>query len=155
MGSQPRSQRACRFLSSRPTLSRNFCCQKTSRDFGEYANLQPGCRCQKHPCTKMTFRLVRRTMSGRPGRSLEWRRYPMPRLRRARLTTSSGPVFLLRIRLMLALRRSGVILSTISRFLISHLMDGSVLRAATVAEPRIAVEHVLIPVVRDVTGTWR
>ena len=52
---------------SRLTLSSNFFCQNSSRDFGMYAYLQPSWRCQKHPFTKTAVLYFRKNISGWPG----------------------------------------------------------------------------------------
>lgn len=52
---------------SRLTLSSNFFCQNSSRDFGMYAYLQPSWRCQKHPCIKTAVLYLRKNISGWPG----------------------------------------------------------------------------------------
>lgn len=53
---------------SRATFLLNFSIQNSVLDLGVVATLQPSCRCQKQPCTKMTVRYFVRTMSGFPGR---------------------------------------------------------------------------------------
>lgn len=68
--------------------------------------------CQKHPWTKIAFRLPTKAMSGLPGKSRRCSRYPVrPRSLRIRLTANSGSVSLLRIRRMFSERRSGESLS--------------------------------------------
>jgi hypothetical protein len=51
---------------SRAMLLSNFRSQNSVRLFGVYANLQPGCRCQKQPSTKTAIRSRRNTKSGLP-----------------------------------------------------------------------------------------
>ncbi len=55
---------------SRRTFASNFSRQNVVRDLGEYASVQPGCRCQKQPCTKIAKRCRRMTTSGEPGSDL-------------------------------------------------------------------------------------
>jgi hypothetical protein len=52
---------------SRRLLARNFARQNAALVFGVVAFAQAECRCQKHPWTKMTVRILAKTMSGRPG----------------------------------------------------------------------------------------
>ena len=47
----------------------SFSRQKSTLVFGTRLPIEQLCRCQKHPCTKMTFRRRRITRSGWPGRS--------------------------------------------------------------------------------------
>jgi len=49
---------------------------------------------QKHPCTKMTFLCLGKTISGFPGRLGTWSRNLYPQDRAIFLTKSSGFVFL-------------------------------------------------------------
>lgn len=84
---------AARFRLSRATLARIFSRQNSTRVFGHTKYLQL-CLCQKHPLTNTTVRWRGRTMSGRPGRSLRCNRKRKPAAWSARLTTSSGLVFL-------------------------------------------------------------
>lgn len=66
------------------------------------------CPCQKHPCTKITFRSLVKTMSGLPGRSLRQTLNLKPN-RWARLRTkSSGAVSRLFIARIMRLRASDV-----------------------------------------------
>jgi hypothetical protein len=65
------------------------------------------CPCQKQPLTNMTFRRRIKTMSGFPGSSLRWRRYPVnPRLRRTLRTVISGDVSVDRTALIVRVRSS-------------------------------------------------
>jgi len=61
---QPAARRRAKSRSSLATFSRNFSRQNRVRDLGVYANLQPGCLCQKHPCTIITARHRGSTKSG-------------------------------------------------------------------------------------------
>lgn len=54
------------FLLSRLRFSKNFCSQKSFRVLGVVVRRQP-CRCQKHPCTKITLLRPGKTRSGEPG----------------------------------------------------------------------------------------
>lgn len=81
-------------FSSRATLALNFRCQNSLRVPGLVAKRQPGCRCQKQPCTKITTLCLGRTRSGLPGIFRTWRRYRNPAACKARLTRSSGFVSL-------------------------------------------------------------
>ena len=75
------------------------------------AFLQAGCRCQKHPCTKITVPYLGRTMSGVPGRSLRCSRKRKPKRCSMERTRSSGRVFFPRTFDIRALRWEGVSLS--------------------------------------------
>lgn len=92
-------------------LAASFGSQKASRDFGILANAHPACRCQKQPCTKITFRRLGKTKSGFPGRSERWRRKRYPRRWMSRRTANSGFVFVARMRDIRSLRASGVSVS--------------------------------------------
>ena len=89
---QPRLCSASTFRRSRKTFLRNFSCQNRTRVLGEYAYWHPGCLCQKQPCTKIAAWRRGKTRSGRPGRSLRWRRKRKPKLWAIRRTTISGVV---------------------------------------------------------------
>jgi hypothetical protein len=107
---QPAAFSAALTSRSRLMFPSNLRSQNSWRVFGLYASPQ-SCRCQKHPWTRMTVRLDRKTMSGRPGRSRACRRkrYPIPcsSLR----TSFSGPVSRPRMRDMSSLRFSGDMMS--------------------------------------------
>ena len=66
------------------------------------------CRCQKHPCTKMTLRRLLKTRSGHPGRSRAYTPNLYPRERRSLRTRNSGLVSLARTKAIRSLRSSGV-----------------------------------------------
>src|SRR5580698_7634204 len=58
--------KALLFFASRTWLRLNFSAQKSLRLFGMLATAQPSWPCQKHPCTKTTFRREGKTKSGHP-----------------------------------------------------------------------------------------
>lgn len=91
---------------SRSTFSLNFFCQKLTRLFGEYANLQARWRCQKQPWTKMRRRRRETTMSGFPGSFSGYVLKRHPSRRSAERTSFSGRVFWELMRDMFQLRRS-------------------------------------------------
>lgn len=97
-GSQPcfRRERIARL--SRSRVAANFPLQNSAFDFGMYANRHARCRCQKHPCTKMTFLLLGKAKSGVPGKSRRWSRNRYPRACASLRTASSGFVSLPRMR---------------------------------------------------------
>jgi len=105
---QPALRRSWRLRLSRAMLLSNFFCQNSLRVDGVEACLHPLCLCQKQPCTNITVLYFGRTISGLPGRSLQFilNRNPM-RCRRLR-TISSGFVFAERIRDIFQLRLSCV-----------------------------------------------
>ena len=75
---QPAADISVAFLWSRAVVASNFFIQKSVFDEGVVAFGQPGCLCQKQPCTKIAVLYLGSTISGRP-RSLEkWtlNRYP-------------------------------------------------------------------------------
>jgi len=82
-----------------------------------WESMQPLCRCQKQPWTWMIFLSRGKTKSGFPGKAATCRRYRKPMPCTSRRTAISGDVFLARILLTLAERRSGVRLSNCSYFL--------------------------------------
>ena len=82
--------------------------------------MQPGCRCQKHPCTIMMARYRGKTISGLPGRSLRWSLKRNPSLWAIRRTTSSGLVSRPRIRDMISLRLARSKMSLISQSVGRH-----------------------------------
>ena len=98
-------------ISWRSTVFWNFFVQKSCLLFGVYAYLQPGCRCQKHPWTKITALYFGKTMSGQPVSVLTWRRNLYPILWSRDRTMTSGFVSLPRILDMFQLRFSLVNLS--------------------------------------------
>jgi hypothetical protein len=83
---------------SRRRLPSSLRRQKPVRDLGMVASEQPGCWCQKQPCTQITFRRPGKAMSGRPGIGLYCRRYRYPRSVSKRRSALSGPVSRCRIR---------------------------------------------------------
>ena len=107
---QPSARNASVAASSRFLLSVIFLRQKLRRDAGQ-RNAGQLCWCQKHPCTKTTARCRGNTRSGRPGSLRSCSRYRRPRRNSARRMRSSGAVSVPRMRLMLALRCAGVIVS--------------------------------------------
>ena len=70
MTCHPDRRKASNVRVSRNLLPLSFTLQKSIRDLGMRADLHPSCRCQKHPCTKMTFLLPGNIKSGEPRRSL-------------------------------------------------------------------------------------
>lgn len=80
--------------SSLALFLRNFSCQNSLRVSGIVALLQPGCWCQKHPCTNIQRRYLGRTISGLPGRSLRCNLNRKPIEWSVRLTRISGEVSL-------------------------------------------------------------
>lgn len=77
---------------SRALLVANLAIQYGVR--GGVALPQPGCWCQKQPCIKTAICRRGSTKSGVPGRSRRCNRNRRPRAWAARLTRSSGVVFL-------------------------------------------------------------
>lgn len=94
---QPASIRDWRDRSSRSTFLANLFAQNSGLVEGLVALGQPGCRCQKHPCTKITARNFGNTRSGFPGSSFRWIRYRSPAACSALRSLSSGRVFRARI----------------------------------------------------------
>lgn len=92
---------------SRRTFSSNLCFQNSTRDLGVRVELQPGCRCQKQPWTKIAIRRPASTMSGDPHIVRTFVRYRSPAACKARRTRISGLVSLLRTRDITALRSRG------------------------------------------------
>ena len=91
--SQPASLRAFREAASRSTLRTNLACQYSALVLGLVVREQPGCRCQKQPCTKTILQSLGKTRSGLPSKSLRWMRNLNPSLCAVDLTNSSGLVF--------------------------------------------------------------
>ena len=106
---------------SRSTFRRSFIRQNRVLDFGNVASLQPGCWCQKQPCTNITFLRDLNTRSGRPGRDAACKRWRYPESWRMWRTNSSGLVFVPRIRLICALRWAELILSVILSVRLAYL----------------------------------
>lgn len=94
---QPASIRDWRDRSSRSIFLANLSAQNSGLVEGLVAFGQPGCRCQKHPCTKTTAPNFGNTRSGLPGRSFRWIRYRSPAACSALRSLSSGRVFRPRI----------------------------------------------------------
>lgn len=111
MTRQPASVRSRQLRRSRAILPSNFSCQNSRLVEGVVQYLQPTCRCQKHPCTKITVLNLGNTRSGFPGSRASWSRYLNPALCRALLITSSGLVSFPRIDAMI---RERVLVSTMS-----------------------------------------
>lgn len=93
------------------TFLANFLSQNSLFVCGIEAFLQPGCRCQKQPCTKITVPYLGKTMSGVPGRSLRCSRKRKPKRCSMERTRSSGRVFFPRTFDIMSLRWEGVNLS--------------------------------------------
>jgi hypothetical protein len=98
---------------SRSLLAESLASQNSVRVAGSLNNGHPLCRCQKQPCTKMAACHFGKTISGLPGRPLACKRKRSPACHSARLTRSSGPVFLPRIFDIAAERCSTLITSAI------------------------------------------
>ena len=116
----PSSSSFCRLFRSRTALPSSFVFQYCACDVGVVAKRQPGCLCQKQPCTKHTAWYFRKTKSGVPGRPLSCNRYRNRRRYIARRRSSSGPLFFARI---LDIVRDRVSRSIMSRTN-SHLPHG-------------------------------
>ena len=113
---QPAWSRSCRLRRSRSIFASNLARQNSWRVAGVVAYGQPGCRCQKQPCTKHTAPNRRNTRSGVPGSLRSCRRYRSPRVWTARRSASSGRVSLLPIP---AIMRERVARSTMSTIVVS------------------------------------
>jgi hypothetical protein len=100
---QPSVSSEAIFRRSLDWLARNFCCQNSWRVFGVAAHLQ-SCLCQKQPWTKIIFRCLGNTRSGRPGRLRACNLKRNPSLCAQERTASSGAVSLPRILLIIRLR---------------------------------------------------
>ena len=115
---------------SRFRFASNFARQKARLTAGIALPRRHRCRCQKHPCTKIT-RLSRRiTMSGRPGNPLPCSRYRIPIAVNTFRTANSGAVSLLR---MLAIRALRWLL------LRGSMKVGSLYRDRRSAQPRVSL----------------
>lgn len=110
---QPCWPSALTFRASRLWLPLNFRVQNSCRVEGNIPRLQL-CRCQKHPCTKMTFRCLGKTMSGFPGKSIRCNRKRNPIRWISERTASSGAVLRGPMLAMISERFSREILSMIS-----------------------------------------
>jgi len=120
----PSASRSVIFRASRAMLSSNFRAQNSARVFGVLAARHPEWRCQKHPCTKITFRRPGNAMSGVPGKSRRCRRNRYPRRWSRRRTAISGSVFFCLTRRMSAFRASGVCASPLGGFGRGIVFDG-------------------------------
>ena len=110
--SQPKRLSSARFFLSLLRFSWNFVVQNSLLVFGNDLPWRQLCLCQKQPLTKTTFRKRRKTRSGVPGNSLTCKRYRYPRLCAIFRTAYSGRVSFALMRLISALRFSGLIMST-------------------------------------------
>ena len=90
--SQPRARSSASFLASRSTFRLNLSCQNSILVFGVLAILQPVCRCQKQPCTKITLCNRGSVKSGVPGKSRRCSRKRYPSAWMSRRTIISGLV---------------------------------------------------------------
>lgn len=93
----PSARSAASVSRSLQTFDSNFAAQKPSFVAGEVVYRHPGWRCQKQPWTCTTAPNLGKTMSGRPGSSLSWRRNRSPRRCSALRRATSGLVFRPRI----------------------------------------------------------
>lgn len=105
---QPSSVSRSTFALSLATFWANLFDQNSTCVLGVVAFEQPGCLCQKHPCTKTATRYRGNTMSGLPAISLRCKRKRYPSQKRNRRTTISGPVSFLPTRDINQDRRWGV-----------------------------------------------
>jgi len=110
---QPADCNSLSFNLSRATVPENFSSQNSCLALGVYAYLHPSCRCQKHPCTKMTVLYFGNTMSGLPANLLLCVLNRKPARCSRERSASSGLVSLPLIRDMFQLRCSGVSLSMV------------------------------------------
>jgi hypothetical protein len=92
--SQPRAFNSHSLRASRSMLSLNLVSQNSARVLGLVVRRHPEWRCQKHPCTKITFLKRGKTRSGVPGRLRRWSRKRYPWACISRRTTISGLEFL-------------------------------------------------------------
>lgn len=91
---QPINVSASLLCWSRKTLRRNFASQYSLLRFGKLL-LQRRQRCQKHPWMKTATFALPKTMSGFPGKSPRWTRYPLAPIAQSCLrSATSGPVSL-------------------------------------------------------------
>lgn len=120
---QPLASSCWLICSSRITFFENLASQNSVLDFGIVATLQPGWRCQKHPCTKTTVRCFGRTMSGFPGSFRPCRRKRNPCRWSALRRLTSGLVFSERMRDIRSDRCVGVRLSTIASRIVALTCD--------------------------------
>lgn len=129
------------FSRSRCLLASSLGFQKSRRDLGSLASLHPGsgCRCQKHPCTNITFFRLGNTKSGMLGKLRRCRRYRYPIPCTRRRTIISGLVSLLRMRLIRSLRSFGVRVSVMVREL-CPAVDRTALSLARAVETVKSVE---------------
>ena len=113
---QPAWSRSWWFRRSRSMFASNLAFQNSWRVLGVVAYGQPGCRCQKQPCTRHTAPNRRNTRSGVPGSLRSCRRNRSPRAWMARRRATSGRVFLLPIP---AIMRERVARSTMSAIVVA------------------------------------
>jgi len=88
----PKLRRRASFCRSRSALPISLGIQYSVLMFGVVARGQPGCRCQKHPWTKITQPARRFAKSGVPGSFVTCFRYRRPSRRRTAPTRISGAV---------------------------------------------------------------
>ena len=112
---QPACSKSCLLRWSRSVFASNLARQNSRRVVGVVAYGQPGCWCQKQPCTRQTAPNRRNTRSGVPGSLRSCRRYRSPRAWMARRRAISGRVFLLPIP---AIMRERVARSTMSAIVV-------------------------------------
>lgn len=110
---QPSRFSAAKCSASRSTLRSSFGSQYDVFECGFRASLhfRSGCWCQKHPCTKITFRRRTKTKSGFPGRFFRCSRNLYPSACADFRTMISGLVFFDLISAMRMLRSDGERLS--------------------------------------------
>ena len=90
-------------------LRLSFSCQYSGLLLGNLLPSRQLCRCQKHPCTKITRCRRENTMSGVPGRSFRCSRNRYPIRCSVRRTRSSGLVSVLQMRAMRSDNDSGAL----------------------------------------------
>lgn len=100
----PPLRNASLLRASLTTFARNFFSQNAELEAGVAAILQPSCRCQKQPWTKITAFHFLSTMSGLPGSVPSWIRNRKPARWRMDRTAISGRVSLLGIADIILLR---------------------------------------------------
>src|SRR5262249_32056734 len=101
----PRSLSCWTTRSSRTIFDEIFFSQKSLLVFGRVFPLgHCVCPCQKHPCTKITLFIFRRTISGVPGRHFEFLLTAQPSSLTIDLTILSGSVLQTRTRAIKAER---------------------------------------------------
>jgi hypothetical protein len=108
---QPNFLSLNRIFLSLAWFASNLGFQKLRRDFGSLVFGHPLCLCQKQPCTKIIFRLLGNTISGRPGSLPKCNRYRYPKECTKHLTATSGLVSLHLTNAILTLRSARVSVS--------------------------------------------